>query len=989
MAEFDAGAGGILGTNDLQQTVDTFKSAVDDLKSVVSNMATSMGNGLTSHPAMGMGAEGQTFTKGSMNATAAGGNGAWGTTSQNRGAVILGGGSGSPPTMGQTAAGGGANGGGATFGGSGGGPGGPGGPPGPGSPPPAGGWGAAMGAARSAGSWAVNAGMGQFSNQLLYNAYGQQIAAQWGGNAQNSQNAAFGNTMGLVNAAAMGNAQSAASEFGTLNQMAGGVNVTHTAAFGATNALAFANQGMGAAAAANLSAQIYNPARSLQMMQLTGVSAINPATGKQNSLSSIIGGLANENYLGGGGYNSKTGTFKQTAMNASFTAGRGTSWMNLQSLGYNPSQIQDIQSVMTEANQAAIKGHTSFQSVMGLMNQAQYGSAAGIESADSRLKGMGVNLSTIQKQGNLSSMGMAQQQSTSSTYNEAVSGFTTAMTRATQAVNWFLDHTGLNKAIGGVSGAGAGYSSTGMSGWVHGITGTLGSIASMAGIGGGAASVSATQSMTAQGSTPGSTMSSGVSGQVTTAVRDAEAQVGKPYVFGGDKPSTSFDCSGLVMWSYDQAGVHLPRTSQEQWAALKNKSVALSQVREGDVVFQAGSDGTFAQPGHEAMMISNSQIVEAPFTGANIRIRGYNPGEWQHAGRPVGASGGSSVTPVSGASTGSALAAGNAGVGMAGNGGDEDLNIVANADDMLWAGGAGGGAGSPSGGSNAGNTSASSGSGGGSPAGIGTSGGANANGRQIYDYLKQNLFGGNSIAAAGAAASIWGESSWNPFAVGTGGRGLIGWTPPSKISDSTFKGGMKTQLPAILDFVKSSGDMGAIAQMRRASTVYQAAEEWGRGVERYGIDDVHATGVHLAGQIAGLPSSKWGMSTGGSFLAGERGPEMVTVASGQSANIMSAKQTADLISGRSAQSAQAPWTATPGQQLLLDTMTPANSYAQGANGGVTISVTVEQGAITMGGGGSGGNSSTDVQSMANAFGQAVENRMARSELIRNIAKGVT
>lgn len=138
------------------------------------------------------------------------------------------------------------------------------------------------------------------------------------------------------------------------------------------------------------------------------------------------------------------------------------------------------------------------------------------------------------------------------------------------------------------------------------------------------------------------------------------------------------------------------------------------------------------------------------------------------------------------------------------------------------------------------------------PFGSGASGSEMANGVQLYNYLLRNLFNGNRIATAGAIASIWGESTWNPFAQGTGGRGLIGWTPPSTISDAAFSGGMATQLPAILAFVVNSGDMGVIESMMNAASVTQAAWEWGRGVERFGIPDVHPEGIALATQIAGL-----------------------------------------------------------------------------------------------------------------------------------------
>lgn len=129
----------------------------------------------------------------------------------------------------------------------------------------------------------------------------------------------------------------------------------------------------------------------------------------------------------------------------------------------------------------------------------------------------------------------------------------------------------------------------------------------------------------------------------------------------------------------------------------------------------------------------------------------------------------------------------------------------------------------------------------------GTTGSVSSNGEQLYNYLLDNVFGGNKIAAAGATASIWGESGWNPYAIGPGGsRGLIQWTPGNKISNAVFQGGMRTQLPAIIDFISSSGDWGVINQMKRAASVSDAAYLWGKGVERYGVSDVHSEGIRLA-----------------------------------------------------------------------------------------------------------------------------------------------
>lgn len=134
------------------------------------------------------------------------------------------------------------------------------------------------------------------------------------------------------------------------------------------------------------------------------------------------------------------------------------------------------------------------------------------------------------------------------------------------------------------------------------------------------------------------------------------------------------------------------------------------------------------------------------------------------------------------------------------------------------------------------------------------------NGTTIYKYLRSAGYA--PIQAAGAIAAIYGESSWNAEAVGTGGAGLLAWTPPSTmtkygatckaagIGSKTVQQDFDSQLPAILSYVSETGASGAVTMMAGASTVTQAAEIWGQKVEKYGIDDVHTTGVDLAVQIA-------------------------------------------------------------------------------------------------------------------------------------------
>jgi cell wall-associated NlpC family hydrolase len=93
------------------------------------------------------------------------------------------------------------------------------------------------------------------------------------------------------------------------------------------------------------------------------------------------------------------------------------------------------------------------------------------------------------------------------------------------------------------------------------------------------------------------------------AVRAALSRLGRPYVWGATGPDR-FDCSGLVQWSYRQAGVHLDRTTYQQ--INDGIPVPRSQIRPGDLVFP--------HAGHVQMAIGNNLVVEAPYSGASVRI---------------------------------------------------------------------------------------------------------------------------------------------------------------------------------------------------------------------------------------------------------------------------------------------------------------------------------------------------------------------------------
>jgi peptidoglycan DL-endopeptidase CwlO len=114
---------------------------------------------------------------------------------------------------------------------------------------------------------------------------------------------------------------------------------------------------------------------------------------------------------------------------------------------------------------------------------------------------------------------------------------------------------------------------------------------------GGAQAISAAGSAVCQQEALGP-LPAGTAGKILAY---AEAQLGKPYVYGAAGPD-AFDCSGLAMMAYRAAGIVIPRTSQAQWAF--GRQVPASQVQAGDLVFFAGYDGTPAAPGHVGIVLN-------------------------------------------------------------------------------------------------------------------------------------------------------------------------------------------------------------------------------------------------------------------------------------------------------------------------------------------------------------------------------------------------
>jgi peptidoglycan DL-endopeptidase CwlO len=94
------------------------------------------------------------------------------------------------------------------------------------------------------------------------------------------------------------------------------------------------------------------------------------------------------------------------------------------------------------------------------------------------------------------------------------------------------------------------------------------------------------------------------------ALDAAMSKVGSPYVYGAAGPN-SFDCSGLVQWSYRQAGVELPRTSGAQLSA--GTPVSLNDLQPGDLVsFYGGS--------HSGLYAGDGNVVHASTSGQPVKV---------------------------------------------------------------------------------------------------------------------------------------------------------------------------------------------------------------------------------------------------------------------------------------------------------------------------------------------------------------------------------
>jgi peptidoglycan DL-endopeptidase CwlO len=118
-----------------------------------------------------------------------------------------------------------------------------------------------------------------------------------------------------------------------------------------------------------------------------------------------------------------------------------------------------------------------------------------------------------------------------------------------------------------------------------------------------------------------------VSGNVGAVIRYAYAQLGKPYQWGATGPG-SFDCSGLTLMAWAQAGVSLPHSSRAQIGI--GRQVTRSELQPGDLIFR------YSPISHVSLYVGNGQQISAAHTGSTVKLQSAFQGEIVGFSRPTG-----------------------------------------------------------------------------------------------------------------------------------------------------------------------------------------------------------------------------------------------------------------------------------------------------------------------------------------------------------------
>lgn len=99
-------------------------------------------------------------------------------------------------------------------------------------------------------------------------------------------------------------------------------------------------------------------------------------------------------------------------------------------------------------------------------------------------------------------------------------------------------------------------------------------------------------------------------------LREAKAQIGAPYRYGGSDPKKGFDCSGLVWYCYRQHGSATPRTARELFKV--GEELRKQDLQPGDLVF-FDTDPHGPKPAHVGIYSGGGRFVHAPSSQGRVR----------------------------------------------------------------------------------------------------------------------------------------------------------------------------------------------------------------------------------------------------------------------------------------------------------------------------------------------------------------------------------
>lgn len=720
------GASRLIGTNNLQQAVDSLTQQVNRISSSLANAAAGLNNvaGSAGRTTGGRSTGynwnsnsnrnnyssnggGGNFTTGSMNAQSGGGN-------------IRNGGGGFFGMAGGSAAGG------AKFAGA-----------------------VTAGAGIAAGL--TNYGNRNMSSNMQMDYFGNQSALLGGvgnGGTQGASNVAmravFSNNYGMLNPQDAAAAGYIAQNLYGPAQLGGQANATFNRGFSQVRGLSYLNPTMGQEAAAQAASQTYG-GRAVVMSRVLGLQPTIGMGGVKNSMTSIAQSIMNRTF--GSQSVSQKGFAAAIGQGGSLNAN-----LNYfgQQMGWNQSTINEYRGLLTAMNAAQNNGMSTSQ-----FESTYEAAAGGNKAAQQKLAKFGVGSSMFETQRNLNSTRVTRQEDILESLAPAFKDATNTVNEFSKALTSLLKDTGLDKLIGtgagwgsalsgGLSGFASGFGMMGgamgaarmfgmggsllgglggmfgrggaagtagpmaaargangvynittaaaaggaMSGWkgkVGGFMKGAGKVILPAAVGwwagqelrkwndneqntftdlnGNPAQPGSETSMVGNdgklhpydpttgkmdptrtipydgrsgggpdgGKGGGSPVGGGSSNSGASAaqvIKFAESQLGVPYVWGGTTPGKGLDCSGLIQWAYGQAGVKLPRVAEDQQNA--GTKIPVNQAQPGDLLFNGN-------PAHHVVMaIGGGKIIEAPRTGLNVRIRGYNPSEFDSATRIVG-----------------------------------------------------------------------------------------------------------------------------------------------------------------------------------------------------------------------------------------------------------------------------------------------------------------------------------------------------------------